>query len=75
VTHVGAAAPGLGHAGSVTELTTKRLELRRWREEDLDEYPALIADPEPGGTHDKWASIIEDDHRPSRPRYAPRTCH
>ena len=46
MTELGAAAPELGHAESVTELTTKRLELRRWREEDLDEYAALIADPE-----------------------------
>ena len=46
VTQLGAAAPGLGHADAVTELTTTRLELRRWREDDLDEYAALIADPE-----------------------------
>ena len=39
-------APELGHADSVTELTTERLELRRWREEDLDEYAAIIADSE-----------------------------
>lgn len=30
----------------MTELTTERLELRRWREEDLDEYAAIAADPE-----------------------------
>jgi RimJ/RimL family protein N-acetyltransferase len=30
----------------VTELTTSRLELRRWREADLDEHAAMIADPE-----------------------------
>jgi RimJ/RimL family protein N-acetyltransferase len=46
VTQLGAAAPELGHADYVTELTTKRLELRRWREEDLDEYAALIAHPD-----------------------------
>jgi len=36
----------VGDAGSVTELTTKRLVLRRWRETDLDEHAAMIADPE-----------------------------
>ena len=36
----------MGEAGSVTELTTDRLELRRWRESDLDEHAAMIADPE-----------------------------
>jgi RimJ/RimL family protein N-acetyltransferase len=36
----------LSHAGRVTELTTSRLELRRWRETDLDEHAAMIADPE-----------------------------
>jgi RimJ/RimL family protein N-acetyltransferase len=30
----------------VTELTTNRLELRRWLETDLDEHAAMIADPE-----------------------------
>jgi RimJ/RimL family protein N-acetyltransferase len=36
----------VGDAGSVTELITRRLELRRWRESDLDEHAAMIADPE-----------------------------
>jgi RimJ/RimL family protein N-acetyltransferase len=36
----------VGDAGNVTELTTDRLELRRWREADLDEHAAMIADPE-----------------------------
>jgi RimJ/RimL family protein N-acetyltransferase len=30
----------------MTELITERLELRRWRESDLDEYAAMAADPE-----------------------------
>jgi RimJ/RimL family protein N-acetyltransferase len=30
----------------MTELTTERLELRRWREDDLDEYAAITADPD-----------------------------
>ncbi len=30
----------------MTELRTARLELRRWREADLDEYAAIAADPE-----------------------------
>jgi RimJ/RimL family protein N-acetyltransferase len=30
----------------MTELITRRLELRRWREDDLDEYAPIIADPE-----------------------------
>ena len=30
----------------MTELTTNRLVLRRWREADLDEHAAMIADPE-----------------------------
>jgi RimJ/RimL family protein N-acetyltransferase len=30
----------------VTELITERLELRRWRNDDLDDYAAIIADPE-----------------------------
>jgi RimJ/RimL family protein N-acetyltransferase len=30
----------------MTELTTERLELRRWREDDLDEYAAIAGDPE-----------------------------
>lgn len=38
--------PDVGDAGRVTELTTNRLELRRWRETDLDEHAAMIADPE-----------------------------
>lgn len=32
----------------MTELTTERLELRRWREADLDEYCAITSDPEVG---------------------------
>ena len=38
--------PCVGDAGRVTELRTNRLELRRWREGDLDEHAAMIADPE-----------------------------
>ncbi len=34
------------HAGWMTELRTARLELRRWREADLEEYAAMAADPE-----------------------------
>jgi RimJ/RimL family protein N-acetyltransferase len=30
----------------VTELVTERLELRRWREQDLDAYAAIVADRE-----------------------------
>lgn len=30
----------------MTELTTERLELRRWREADLDEYAAIAGDPQ-----------------------------
>ncbi len=30
----------------MTELLTERLELRRWRAEDLDEYASIVADPE-----------------------------
>jgi RimJ/RimL family protein N-acetyltransferase len=29
----------------VTELVTQRLELRRWREEDLEQYGVIAADP------------------------------
>lgn len=29
----------------MTELVTRRLELRRWREDDLDQYAAIAADP------------------------------
>jgi RimJ/RimL family protein N-acetyltransferase len=32
----------------VTELVTARLELRRWREDDLDAYARIAADPEVG---------------------------
>jgi len=32
----------------VTELRTDRLELRRWREDDLDAYAAIVADREVG---------------------------
>ena len=48
----------------MTELTTNRLELRRWRETDLDEHAAMIADPEvnryAGGPTDRasaWRQI------------------
>ena len=34
------------HAALVTELLTDRLELRRWREEDLDPYAEIAADPD-----------------------------
>ncbi len=30
----------------MTELTTERLELRQWREDDLDDYASIAADPE-----------------------------
>jgi RimJ/RimL family protein N-acetyltransferase len=30
----------------MTELVTERLELRRWRQADLDAYAAIVADPE-----------------------------
>lgn len=30
----------------MTELVTERLELRPWREEDLDAYAAIVGDPE-----------------------------
>jgi hypothetical protein len=50
----------------VTELTTKRLELRPWRASDLDEHAAMIADPEVGryvgGPTDRasaWRQIAE----------------
>jgi RimJ/RimL family protein N-acetyltransferase len=36
----------LAHSGAMTELTTPRLVLRRWREDDLDEYAKLVADPD-----------------------------
>jgi RimJ/RimL family protein N-acetyltransferase len=36
------------HDGGVTELVTERLELRRWRETDLDSYARIAADPEVG---------------------------
>jgi RimJ/RimL family protein N-acetyltransferase len=38
--------PEVGDAERGTELTTTRLELRRWREADLDEHAAMIADPQ-----------------------------
>jgi RimJ/RimL family protein N-acetyltransferase len=48
----------------VTELSTERLELRRWLEGDLDEYARIAADPEVsryiGGPHDRataWRQI------------------
>jgi RimJ/RimL family protein N-acetyltransferase len=48
----------------VTELSTQRLELRRWREGDLDEYAQIAADPEVaryiGGPQDRataWRQI------------------
>jgi RimJ/RimL family protein N-acetyltransferase len=34
------------HDAFVTELITRRLELRRWSEQDLDAYAALVADAE-----------------------------
>jgi RimJ/RimL family protein N-acetyltransferase len=45
----------------MTELTTERLELRRWREDDLDEYAAMTADPDVvrylgGATFDRVAA-------------------
>lgn len=44
----------------MTELTTDRLELRRWRETDLDDHVAMIADPEinryVGGPTDRAAA-------------------
>jgi RimJ/RimL family protein N-acetyltransferase len=50
--------------GRVTELVTDRLELRRWREEDLDDYAQVAADPEVacyvGGPFDRataWRQI------------------
>ena len=30
----------------MTELVTERLELRRWRADDLDDYAPIVADPE-----------------------------
>lgn len=30
----------------MTELVTARLELRRWREQDVDSYAAIVGDPE-----------------------------
>ncbi|MBO0881638.1 MAG: GNAT family N-acetyltransferase [Mycobacterium sp.] len=48
----------------MTELVTERLELRRWREEDLDAYAELAADPDVtrylGGPFDRataWRQI------------------
>jgi RimJ/RimL family protein N-acetyltransferase len=34
------------HAEPVTELITPRLELRRGKETDLDQYAPIVADPE-----------------------------
>src|SRR5947209_1123989 len=36
------------HLGWVTELLTVRLELRRWREDDLDVYAGIVEKPEVG---------------------------
>jgi RimJ/RimL family protein N-acetyltransferase len=48
----------------VTELITERLELRPWREDDLNEYAAIVSDPEVGryvgGSQDRataWRQI------------------
>jgi RimJ/RimL family protein N-acetyltransferase len=62
------------HAGAVTELLTQRLELRRWREADLEEYAKIVADPEVnryiGGPQDRataWRQIaIFMGHREMR---------
>jgi RimJ/RimL family protein N-acetyltransferase len=40
------APPGEGYDPDVTELTTDRLRLRQWREDDLAPFAALNADPE-----------------------------
>jgi RimJ/RimL family protein N-acetyltransferase len=58
----------------VTELITERLELRRWREADLDAYAKIIADPDVtrylGGPMDRptaWRQIaIFIGHREMR---------
>jgi RimJ/RimL family protein N-acetyltransferase len=58
----------------MTELLTDRLELRRWREADLDEHAALIADPAvnryiggPTGRDAAWRQIaIFMGHREMR---------
>ena len=58
-------APLTRHDGRVTELVTERLELRRWRADDLDAYAAIVADPEvmrymrsgPAGRAAAWREI------------------
>jgi RimJ/RimL family protein N-acetyltransferase len=58
------ARPDVWDAGRVTELVTSRLELRRWREDDLDDYAQIAADAEVaryvGGPFDRataWRQI------------------